>query len=332
MRVIRGIVGLTAVLALTGVGAGCSDDSDSGGGVEEGGEGEAGEGEGVPGDGGEGEDDPGEGGEGEDVPGGEGEGEGGEGEGEGGEGEEGEGEGEGGEGEGEGEGGEGEGEGEGEEGAGEGEGEAGEGEGEGGEGEGEPPGPPECAADGVSRHCLTLIFNEVLADQTAGDANGNNDAPEVGDEFVELIHVGEGDVDLRGWTLNVKQDAPTVRHTFAALMVSTGDTVVLFGGAPDLPDVAGVTWLSANGGAADFRGLGLEPRGNVLTLRDAAGDAVAEFRYGADGGPPYAGDKSLTRAPDGDREGAWIEHPPLAAGDDEQFYSPGTRADGTALR
>jgi len=163
--------------------------------------------------------------------------------------------------------------------------------------------------------------------------NANGDAPEVADQFVELINVTAAPLAMEGWSLTVKAGAPAARHTFAAgTTLAAGKVLVVFGGEHAKDDDAQVTYVAATGGSVGMFGLGLIAAGNLVQVLDGAGDVVARFAYGSEGGPAYLGDKSLTRAQDGGAAAAWIEHPAIeVAEQDEVFFSPGRRSDGSAF-
>ena len=98
-----------------------------------------------------------------------------------------------------------------------------------------------------------------------------------------------------------------------------------------------MAYVTPNGPAIELSGLGLRARGNTVSLVDEQARPVAVFSYGDEGGPADPGDRSLTRAVDGDAASDWLQHPALRVGaeggaeGEEVFFSPGRRADGAAF-
>ncbi len=156
----------------------------------------------------------------------------------------------------------------------------------------------------------TLMINEVLVDPPDGyDGNRDGAGSARGDEFVELINVGDTVVDLAGATL---ADSAQVRVTFGpGTRLAPGAVAVVFGGSA--PTIAGVVTVPSDG-------LFLNIDGDGLYLRRPGGALVAELTWGAEGGH----DQSLTREVDGDPESPMVGHRTRSA----QPASPGSRADG----
>jgi hypothetical protein len=187
-----------------------------------------------------------------------------------------------------------------------------------------------CLEPGLSPHRGAIIFNEVLTDgDTDEDANGDGSIDSLQDEFIELVHVGNQDIDIDGWTLvDTDWGEFLPRHTFAAgTTLSPLDAVVVFGGG-DPPDSTGtVTYLASNAqDPGDPYGLDLDDGGDLIQLMDENGLTVAVFAYGDEGGTPAVSDQSATRSPD--LTGAFEAHSG-ATGAASAIFSPGTRVDGT---
>ena len=172
------------------------------------------------------------------------------------------------------------------------------------------------AADG-------LFFNEVLADPPAGDAgDANRDGVRdpAHDEFVEIFNGGDQPVCVTGWTLG--DASRRDRHVFPiGSALEPGQVLVVFGGGVPTGSFDDAVVQTAE------RGLNLTNAGDVLTLRDAAGEDVLKFSWGdAAGERPsrdhWAGDlsidASISRA--ADRTAEWRRHD---NGVDGQF-SPGS--------
>jgi hypothetical protein len=168
-----------------------------------------------------------------------------------------------------------------------------------------------------------LVINEVLADPLGVDSNCDGVLDSLQDEFVELVNVGPGTLDLTGAVL---ADALADRFTFPALVLGAGDAVVVFtGGTPTFDGTAPDAWCGAlPAGVSTLTGgaLNLNNGGDTITLRDAGGTTLATMTYGAEGGAETALvlDPELTGS-------NYVLHDTVST----EVCSPGTRADGTAL-
>lgn len=164
----------------------------------------------------------------------------------------------------------------------------------------------EAAAEGAAAGCGSpaLRFNELLPDPAWAD---------IGEEYVELVNVGDGPMDLAGVSLWDGAAAP--RHTFSGGTLAPGAAVVVYdtGEHDDVPHVV----LSSTGR------LGLNNGGERLRLTGPDGALLDEVRY-----PTLPIGVAYNRATDGAGEGGWRRHDriPGAAG----ARSPGLRADGGA--
>jgi len=162
------------------------------------------------------------------------------------------------------------------------------------------------------------IINEIHADPASGidgDANGDGVRDSSEDEFVEIVNISGGAVDISGWTL---ADGFSVRHTFpAGTVVEDQCGVVVFGGGTPTGPFGGMTVQTASTGT-----LGLNNSGDTVTLNSGSADeAVAA--YGSEGGD----NQSLTLDPD--LTGApWTRHS-VASGSGGSLFSPGTMIDGS---
>ena len=110
------------------------------------------------------------------------------------------------------------------------------------------------------------IINEINADPDTnlGDANGDGTANFSDDEFVELVNVSGGAVDISGWTLS---DGAGLRHAFeAGTVVPDGCSVVVFGGgSPDGVFGNGIVQTASTGA------LGLNNSRIASSARDSDG-------------------------------------------------------------
>ncbi len=157
-----------------------------------------------------------------------------------------------------------------------------------------------------------MVLEEILADPGTFDANGDGTVSSTADEFVELVNIGSGAVDLSGGTV---ADDTGVRVTLpAGTVIGPGEVLVVFSGgtAPDLG--AGV---HVRVGA-----LRLNNTGDSVTLRDASGTVLASAAYGSAGNR----DQSLTRATSLDAASELVLHKTLSSAP----ASPGRRTDGSA--
>ncbi|HIQ04221.1 MAG TPA: DUF11 domain-containing protein [Anaerolineae bacterium] len=163
-----------------------------------------------------------------------------------------------------------------------------------------------------------VVINEILADPasgSAGDANCDGTRDGVQDEFVELVNVTGGDIDLSNWTLS---DAAMMRHTFAAgTTLPAYSAIVVYGGGTPSCDYHGAQAVTSSTG-----GLGLSNSGDTVTLKDDGGTTIDDHTYGSEGGQ----NQSITRDPD--LTGAFVLHS-TASGSGGALFSPGTRVDGT---
>ncbi|MDX6693123.1 MAG: hypothetical protein QOF02_726 [Blastocatellia bacterium] len=182
----------------------------------------------------------------------------------------------------------------------------------------------------------TFVINEVLADPPGsaatdliGDANHDGTRSAGDDEFVEMVNSSSATLDITGWTIHTRSTtsgaAEILRHVFAAnTTLAAGTAVVVFGGgnfdpANSVFGCARVVKASISGG------LSLTNGGLTVIVRDAAGNLVTQFAYGAGTGLNGDNDQSLTRSPD--ISGAFVQHT-AAAGANGRRFSPGTRVDG----
>ncbi|MFT7579906.1 MAG: phosphatidylserine/phosphatidylglycerophosphate/cardiolipin synthase-like enzyme [Myxococcota bacterium] len=148
-----------------------------------------------------------------------------------------------------------------------------------------------------------VIINELLPNPAGSD---------LGQEYVELVNVGDAAADLSDWTLG---DAVVdTRHIFeTGTTLLPGHVIVVFdrGTHDDVPQAI----LSTSGV------LSLNNSGDVVTLKDQAGQMVNGVSYSRS-----SSGVSLNRAFDGDPDADLVDHDNAngAAGD----ISPGVQTDG----
>jgi len=167
--------------------------------------------------------------------------------------------------------------------------------------------------DAVEGGETLLLINEILADPPSGfDANGDGSASTLEDEFVEIVNLGRGAVDLSGATVS---DALAVRATLPdGLRLEPGQVLVIFGGGSPT-DLDGAIAVAGAGS------LSLNNAGDTVTLVGADGDVLATETYGS------SSDESLVRASDADPSAALVPHSSVGSGP----ASPGTRSDGSSF-
>jgi hypothetical protein len=155
-----------------------------------------------------------------------------------------------------------------------------------------------------------LIINEVLADPGAGDFNGDGVGSTTEDEFIELVNVGDGALDLSGATIS---DGFGVRGTLPdGTVLEAGQVALVFGGG---------TPTGFDGPTFAFT-LGLNNDGDSVTVTAADGTVLDEMTYGAEGGQ----DQSMVRSIEGE-DSDFVLHTEVS----DLPASPGTRADGSAF-
>lgn len=165
--------------------------------------------------------------------------------------------------------------------------------------------------DGGGAGAAELVINEILADPSAFDGNGDGVISTVDDEMVEIVNIGGGPADLSGATI---ADTVGVRVVLAAgTTLAPGEALVVFGGGTPAPLGAGVHNRTGR--------LYLNNDGDTVTLRDPGGAVLATATYDA----AASLDVSVVRSPELDPLAPLVGHTdvsPLPA-------SPGRRADGT---
>ena len=156
---------------------------------------------------------------------------------------------------------------------------------------------------GTSQHTVTIvddetpalpniIINEILADPTGIDANGDGTSNFSDDEFVELVNNDITSKDITGYTLT---DAVGLRHTFGSTIIPPGGSVVIFGGGVPT-GISGLSDVSSEGA------LGLNNTGDTITLEDTSSNVIATYTYGGEAG----NDQSIGRSED--IFGSFVQH------------------------
>ncbi len=180
-----------------------------------------------------------------------------------------------------------------------------------------------------------FVVNELLADGTAGDANGDGSTSADEDTFVEFVNVSGVEVGLGGaQVFDNDLDNSLARHTFGSLAsVLPGNAVVVFGGGSPVAAPANAEFFAADN--ANDPGnpfyLALDPTGDAIRLRDAAGGLITELVYGSlAGGTPDANiDESINLDPD--VSGTTYDAHTTVSGSGTSFFSPGVMSDGSSF-
>lgn len=170
-----------------------------------------------------------------------------------------------------------------------------------------------------------LVINEVLydpafdgGDPSVGDANGDGTRDASEDEFIELVNVSGGPLDLTGWTISDNQG---VRHIFAGGVLADGQAVVVFGGGSPAGSFGGSLVVTAS-----ETGWGLGNGGDSVSVSDPSSALVSFLGYGSSG-DVSVNDESLVLATELDAASGYISHS-SAPGAGGATYSPGTRVGG----
>lgn len=157
----------------------------------------------------------------------------------------------------------------------------------------------------------TLLINEIMADPGTFDSNGDGTASYVDDEYLEIVNIGTGSIDLSGARLS---DAVGVRFTFpAGTTLGAGKALVVFGGGNPAA-IPGVPVFASP--------LQLNNTGDSISIHAAGGTLLAAASFGREGGK----DQSLVRSPD-KTDSPFVEHKTVSAA----AGSPGKKTNGTAF-
>lgn len=156
---------------------------------------------------------------------------------------------------------------------------------------------------GISQHTVTItdddlpniIINELLADPTGIDANGDGTVSTTNDEFVELVNLDGSSYDLTGYTIS---DATSTRYTFGTVTIPAGGSVVIFGGGTP----TGIPGISDTAG-----GLSLNNSSETVTLKNSGGNTIATYSYGSEA----ADDQSIGRSDDS--SGGFVKHSTISS-------------------
>jgi serine protease len=165
-------------------------------------------------------------------------------------------------------------------------------------------------ADAGGAPAAQLVIEEILADPSVIDANGDGRIDVSEDEMIEVVNIGSGPADLTGATIS---DATGIRVVLPAIVVQPGEVLVVFGGGTPAPLGPGVHIATGP--------LSLNNTGDVVTLRDTGGAVLATASYGSAANH----DVSVVRARTLDPTAAFVRHTSVST----LRASPGRRSDGS---
>lgn len=176
-----------------------------------------------------------------------------------------------------------------------------------------------------------ILLNEILYDPSnepadksghlPGDANGDGIYVQDDDEFIELVNISGGTLDLSDWAVWDTEAWELVkpRHVFPkGTTLADGEALVLFGGGSPAGSFGGTQVFTATSGR-----MNLNNSGDILRVTDADAVIVLEFDIEPLSNNP---NESYTRSPD--LSGDFVQHSGVVPG---TLFSPGTRADGKPL-
>ncbi len=174
-----------------------------------------------------------------------------------------------------------------------------------------------------------VVINEFYANVNTGsleDPNNDGVSDETDDEYIEIVNLTGGPIDLSDFVIQDQLAAVTDRHVFPnPTTIPTDGCIVIFGGGN--PTGFGNLHEDAHAQTASTGTLGLNNGGDGINLLDINGVLVEEATYGA--GVPDAA--SQNRDPDGQFNAdptAFVDHD-VANNFNGNFFSPGLRVDQT---
>jgi len=137
-----------------------------------------------------------------------------------------------------------------------------------------------------------LLINEVLADPSGYDINGDNWADPFEDEFIEILNVDAVPINLRGVSVRVGSRVP---HRFSSMCILPGKAIALFGGR--------FQGKPSEGELTAQHSLKLPNSGGNIALLMEDEMVIDLLTYGPEADGPH----SIARIPDGDE--TWGIHP-----------------------
>ena len=162
----------------------------------------------------------------------------------------------------------------------------------------------------------SLVVNEIYGEVEPGqDPNFDGVTNFVEDEFVEIVNVSGGPLDIGGWELS---DADFVRHVFPVGSVLPPDCAAVVFGGGGFTDGVRADFGNSLVQKASTGSLGLNDTGDSILVKEGGVE-----RAGASYSDYDATNGDLTRSPE--LTGDFVPHASVGPGNP---FSPGTRADG----
>ncbi|WP_299135725.1 lamin tail domain-containing protein [uncultured Tenacibaculum sp.] len=137
-----------------------------------------------------------------------------------------------------------------------------------------------------------IIINEILADPTGIDANGDGTISTSQDEFIELVNTDITPHILTDYTIS---DNSSIRHTFGNITIPAGGSVVIFGGGAPT-NISGISLAASTGR------ISLNNTGDTVTLKNNNGVIITTYTYGSEANA----DQSIGR--NDDLTGNFVKH------------------------
>ncbi|WP_431164805.1 lamin tail domain-containing protein [Tenacibaculum halocynthiae] len=152
----------------------------------------------------------------------------------------------------------------------------------------------------ISSHTLAIIdddlpkiiINEILADPTGIDANGDGTISTSQDEFLELVNTDITPHNLTDYTIS---DNSSIRHTFGNITIPAGGSVVIFGGGTPT-NISGISLAASTGR------ISLNNSGDTVTLKNNNDIIITSYTYGNEANS----DQSIGR--NDDLTGNFVKH------------------------
>jgi|GEM_PF-709819 uncharacterized protein YjdB len=168
-----------------------------------------------------------------------------------------------------------------------------------------------------------LIINEVLYDPSNssldGDANGDGIYSQEGDAFIEFFNDGFSNLDVSGYQIWDDTTSGSLVYVIpSGTIIGPKGALVVFGGGTPAGNFGGALVLADTGS----EGLSLNNSGEVIIIKNAAGNTMLTFDSDALSGNP---NESYTRNPD--ITGNFEQHNDNTL----LLFSPGTKIDGSSF-
>lgn len=176
---------------------------------------------------------------------------------------------------------------------------------------------------------FSLVINELYLhpDDITGDANGDGQIGSNDDEFIEIVNVSGGTIDLSGLTLNDSNEARGPIHVFRdGTVLDNGCAIVVFGGGDLFDGVVPGRFGNAEVQKSSEGLLFLSDGGDFISLRDALGQTIHDVVTPNVFTGTELGSYNLNI--DADGSSGYARHTVIASDAGNQ-YSPGTTVAGS---